>query len=68
VISTPILDLSETPPHLRYAAGATAMAQALSATLDAGRDRQACRTLAHAHDWSSLAERMVRVLDERMAA
>jgi glycosyltransferase involved in cell wall biosynthesis len=68
VVSTPILDLAMAPPALRYATDAATMARALGDTLDAVRDPAACRALARPYDWSALAECMVQVIEQRLAA
>jgi len=68
VVTTPILDLAPTPPALVFAGGADAFARAAAETLGIARDREACRALARSHDWSVLAQRMVQVLEQQLAA
>ena len=68
VVTTPILDLTPARPALGFAAGAAAFARAAGETLNAARDREACRDLARPHDWSVLAQRMVQVLEQQLAA
>ena len=68
VVTTPILDLTPAPPALSFASDAAAFARVAGETLDAAGDREACRAIARGHDWSSLAQRMVQVLEEQLAA
>jgi glycosyltransferase involved in cell wall biosynthesis len=68
VVTTPILDLTPSPPSLQYASDAGEMVQAVERALAAPRNPAACRELAQPHDWSALAERMVLTIEETMAA
>ena len=68
VVTTPILDLEPVSSVLSFAAGAAAFTDAVTETLSGVRDREACRSLALSHDWSALAQRMVNVLEQQLAA
>jgi teichuronic acid biosynthesis glycosyltransferase TuaH len=66
VVTTPLLDLAPSPPDLLFASTAPeferALAQALAGPPDAGRRR----ALAGAHDWDTLAARMVAEIETRL--
>jgi glycosyltransferase involved in cell wall biosynthesis len=68
VVTTPVLDLSPSPPQLAFAEGPDEMVSAVNRVLDAPRDPEAARRLARPHDWSILAERMVGEIERRLAA
>ncbi len=68
VVTTPLLDLAEQPPHLGFAATPDAMAGAVARALDGPADRGACRALARPHDWGALASRMVESIESRLGA
>ena len=66
VVTTPVLDLPPSPPHLQFASDADQMVSATRAALDR-RDPDACRALARPYDWDALAERMVTTIESRLA-
>ena len=66
VVTTPLLDLDERPPHLQFATTPDAFRTAVERALDAGPDRQARRALARPYDWGALAERMVGEIERRL--
>ena len=68
VLSTPLLDLSETPSDLLFARDARTMADALATALDAPADRERRRALARPHDWDALAARMLHEIEARLPA
>jgi hypothetical protein len=68
VVTTPVLDLKPTPPHLAFATDAASMQAAVASVLDSRADAAACRALARPHDWSALADRMVQEMERRLAA
>jgi len=68
VITTPVLDLQETPPDLLFATTADSMTRSLGVALDAPADRGRRRDLARAHDWDALAARMVSEIEARLPA
>ncbi len=68
VVTTPMLDLEPTPPHIQFAASPAAMASAVGAALDAPRDVGTARALARGHDWDALAVSMVTEMEQRMGA
>jgi glycosyltransferase involved in cell wall biosynthesis len=66
VVTTPVLDLNPTPPHLQYASSPDAWTAAIAQALDAGGGRDARRALARPHDWAALASRMVDEIERRL--
>ena len=68
VLTTPILDLVPAPAALSFATDPAAFARMAGEALDAARDREACRAIARGHDWAALAQRMVQVIEESLAA
>ena len=68
VVTTPVLDLVETPPRLAFAADPTTMVAAGARALDERPAAEDCRALARPHDWSVLADRMVAEMERRLAA
>lgn len=68
VITTPVLDLKESPPDLLFATTAEDVTRALAAALDAPADRARRRDMARPHDWDALARRMVNEIESRLAA
>ena len=68
VVTTPVLDLSPTPPHLQFASTPDETVAAVRAALAAPRDPEACRALARPHDWDELARRMVEAIETRLTA
>ena len=68
VVTTPLLDLTPSPPDLLFASTPPeferALEQALAGPPDAGRRR----ALASAHDWDTLARRMVTEIEARLPA
>jgi len=66
VVTTPILDLEERPPHLQFASSPAAFGDAVGRALDAPRDRDARRALARPYDWDALAARMVDEIERRL--
>lgn len=68
VITTPVLDLQESPPDLFFATTADETARALAAALDAPAAGDRRRALARPHDWDALAARMVHEIEARLRA
>lgn len=71
VVSTPVLDLPESPPDLLYASDAASMVTAVHAALAASAtedDRARRRAAAAAHDWNALATRLVSEIEARLPA
>ncbi len=68
VITTPVLDLPESPPDLLFATTAEDTTRALAAALDAPADRARRRELARPHDWDALAARLVSEIEARLPA
>ena len=68
VVTTPLLDLAESPPDLLYAASQAEWQRALDRVFDAPPDRARRRALARAHDWDAIAARMVAEIEKRAAA
>lgn len=68
VITTPVLDLQESPPDLLFATTTDEVTRALATALDAPADRARRRTLARPHDWDVLAARMVNEIEARLGA
>jgi hypothetical protein len=68
VVTTPVLDLEPSPPHLQFASEAAGMTAAVHRALDRPAPREACRALARPHDWDVLAARMVSEIESRAAA
>ncbi len=68
VVTTPVLDLEESPPDLRFATSPPDWSTALERALQAGPDRERGRAIARPHDWDALAARMVREIEARLAA
>lgn len=68
VITTPVLDLQESPPDLLFATTTEEVTRALATALDAPADRARRRTLASPHDWDVLAARMVNEIETRLGA
>jgi len=68
VVTTPLLDLSPSPPMLQYATDAASFVAAVGRAAASGRDPGACRALAHPHDWGAIAQRMVAEIERRISA
>jgi len=68
VVTTPLLDLAESPPDLLYAASQAEWQRALDRVFGAPPDRARHRALARAHDWDAIAARMVAEIEKRAAA
>jgi glycosyltransferase involved in cell wall biosynthesis len=68
VITTPILDLQESPPDLLFATTTDEMTRALATALDAPGDAARRRELARPHDWDVLTARMVNEIEARLPA
>jgi len=68
VVTTPVLDLAPSPPHLQFASDAAGMTAAVHGALDRPAPREARRALARPHDWDVLAARMVSEIENRAAA
>jgi glycosyltransferase involved in cell wall biosynthesis len=68
VLTTPLLDLPESPPDLLFASSSAELERALDVALDAVPDRARRRALARAHDWDALAARMVAEIEQRLRA
>jgi len=66
VVTTPVLDLEERPPHLQFATTPESFEQAVARALDAPPEREARRVLARPFDWSQLAARMVAEIERRL--
>ena len=68
VITTPVLDLQESPPDLLFATTNEEVTRALGLALDAPPAPERRRALARAHDWDVLAARMVNEIEARLRA
>ena len=68
VVTTPVLDLEPSPPHLQFASEAAGMTAAVHRALDRPAPREARRALAQPYDWNVLAARMVSEIESRAAA
>ncbi|MGH7741509.1 MAG: glycosyltransferase [Candidatus Eiseniibacteriota bacterium] len=68
VVSTPLLDLPAAAPHLQYASSPDEMVAAVRGALAAPHDPGPRRAIAQAHDWDSIAARMVEIMNTRLAA
>ena len=68
VLTTPLLDLSPSPPDLLFAADDAGWEGALERVLDAAPDPERRRALARPHDWDALSARMVAEIERRLAA
>lgn len=71
VVTTPLLDLAPSPPHVQFASGPGAWIEAVGAALGAPSDAAARAVrvaLAQPHDWDALARRMVDEIERRLAA
>lgn len=68
VITTPVLDLQESPPDLLFATTTEDITRALGRALDAPADPARRRELARPHDWDVLATRMVHEIEARLPA
>jgi glycosyltransferase involved in cell wall biosynthesis len=68
VVTTPVLDLEPSAPHLQFATDAAGFEAAVGRALEAPADRAARRALARPHDWGTLAAGMVGEIERRLAA
>jgi glycosyltransferase involved in cell wall biosynthesis len=68
VLTTPLLDLAESPPDLLFASGHGEWERALDRVLEAAPDPERRRALARPHDWDALSARMVAEIERRLAA
>jgi teichuronic acid biosynthesis glycosyltransferase TuaH len=68
VLTTPLLDLPESPPDLLFASSSAELQRALDVAFDAVPDPERRRALARAHDWDVLAARMVAEIEQRVRA
>ncbi len=68
VVTTPVLDLETSPPHLQFAVDPATMASAVAIGLAAPEGRETRRAMAKEHDWSRLAARMVETIEGHLAA
>ena len=68
VLTTPLLDLPESPPDLLFASSSAELQRALDVAFDAVPDPERRRALARAHDWDVLAARMVAEIEQRLGA
>jgi teichuronic acid biosynthesis glycosyltransferase TuaH len=68
VVTTPVLDLSPEPLALQFASDPGEHARAVGAALDHRPARDRVAELARTHDWSVLASRMVREIEDRLSA
>src|SRR5262249_28515035 len=68
VVTTPLLDLAESPPDLVYAGTHAEWERALERVFDAPADPARRRALARGHDWDAIAARMVAEIEKRAAA
>ena len=68
VITTPVLDLQESPPDLLFATTNEEVTRALGLALDAPSAPERRRALARSHDWDVLAARMVNEIEARLRA
>ena len=65
-ITTPVLDLTPTPPHLQFASTPAEWTAAIGRALDAPAAPDSRRALARPHDWGALASRMVDEIERRL--
>jgi len=68
VVTTPVLDLAPSPPHLQFAVDPATMASSVAAGLAASGGQEIRRGMAREHDWSRLAARMVETIEGQLAA
>lgn len=68
VLTTPLLDLEESPPDLMFAATPDEFVQELDRALAAAPEPSRRRALARSHDWDALAVRMVAEIEARLPA
>src|SRR5262245_16027541 len=68
VLTTPLLDLAESPPDLLFAANEDEWERALARVLDAAPEPERRQALARPHDWDALSEQMVAEIERRLAA
>lgn len=68
VVTTPLLDLPPAAPLLQFASDPAGFAAAVGRAVGSARDPGACRSLARAHDWGDLAQRMVAEIESRLSA
>lgn len=66
VVTTPVLDLVETPPHLQFATTPAGWTEAIARALAAPADRDARCALAAPHDWDVLAARMMETIEQHL--
>lgn len=66
VVTTPVLDLEERPPHLQFATTPGGFRAAVERALDAPPDVEGRRALARPYDWAVLAGRMVGEIERRL--
>jgi len=68
VVTSPVLDLPESPPDLLFATTTDDVIRTLGVALEAPADRARRRSLARPFDWDALALRMVTEIETRLAA
>jgi len=66
VLTTPLLDLPESPPDLLFASSSAELQRALDLVFDAVPDPARRRALARAHDWDAIAAYMVAQIEQRV--
>lgn len=66
VVTTPLLDLAPSPPDLLFASTPPEFERALAQALAGPPDASRRRALAGAHDWDTLAARMVAEIEARL--
>ena len=66
VVTTPLQDLADHPPHLQFAATPEVFQSAVARALDSAADPAARRALARPHDWGAIADRMVAEIERRL--
>ncbi len=68
VVTTPVLDLVPSPPHLAFASTPEQMVAAVHFALSSDDEPAKRRALAAAHDWDALAARLVAEIEARLPA
>ena len=65
-LTSPVLDLPASPPHLQFARTPEEWTAAIGRALDAPATPNERRALARPHDWGVLANRMVEEIERRL--
>ena len=63
VVTTPVMDIGERPPHLQFASDPAGFRAAVERALDAPADPAPRRAMARPHDWDRIAATMVSEIE-----